>query len=38
LELKKEIPSEENIHRTFEKEYKNSKYNKPLLTFNSLSI
>ena len=38
LELKREIPSEENVHRTFEKEYKNSKYNKPLLTFNSLSI
>ena len=38
LELKKEIPSEETVHRTFEKEYKNSKYNKPLLTFNSLSI
>lgn len=38
LQLKKEIPSEENVHRTFEKEYKNSKYNKPILTLNSLSI
>ena len=38
LQLKKEIPSEENVHRTFEKEYKNSKYNKPTLTLNSLSI
>ena len=38
LELKKEIPSEENVHKTFEKEYKNSKYNKPLLNLNSLSI
>ena len=38
LELKKEIPSEEVVHRTFEKEYKNSKYNKPILSFTSLSI
>ena len=38
LQLKKEIPSEENVHRTFEKEYKNSKYNNPILTLNSLSI
>ena len=38
LELKKEIPPEERVHRTLEKEYKNSKYNKPLLTLNSLSI
>ena len=38
LELKKEIPSEENVHKTFEKEYKNSKYNKPLLNLNSLSV
>ena len=38
LELKKEIPSEENLHKTFEKEYKHSKYNKPLLNLNSLSV
>jgi hypothetical protein len=38
LELKKEIPVEETFHRTLEKEFKNSKYNKPLLNLNSLSI
>ena len=38
LELKKEIPSEESIHRTFKKVYKNSKYNEPTLYFTSLSI
>ena len=38
LELKKEIPSEGELHRTFEKEYKNSKYYKPLLNLYSLSV
>ena len=38
LKFEKEIPPEETLHRTFEKEYKNSKYNKPLLNLNSLSI
>ena len=38
LELKKEIPPEETVNKKNKKEYKNSKYNKPLLTFNSLSI
>ena len=38
LELKKEIPPDENLHKKFEKEYKNSKYNKPLLNLNSLSV
>ena len=36
--LKQEIPSEEKVHRLFEKIYENSKYNKPLLTLNSLSV
>ena len=36
--LKQEIPSEEKTHRVFEKIYENSKYNKPLLTLNSLSV
>ena len=38
LELKKEIPPEEKVHRTFEKEYKHSNYNNPILYLNSLSI
>ena len=38
LELKREIPLEENVHRSFEKIYKNSKYNKPILNLYSLSI
>lgn len=37
-EYKKEIPNEENFHRTLEKEYLDSEYNKPILTLNSLSI
>ena len=38
LELKKETPPEEKVHRIFEKEYEHSQYSKPYLTFNSLSI
>ena len=38
LELKKETPPEEKVHRVFEKEYQHSHYSKPYLTFNSLSI
>ena len=38
MELKNEIPSEENLHRSFEKEYSNSKYYKPLLDLYSLSV
>ena len=38
LELKKETPPEEKVHRVFEKEYEHSQYSKPYLTFNSLSI
>ena len=38
LELKKEVPLEENVHRILEKEYKNSKYNNPLLVLNSLTL
>jgi hypothetical protein len=37
-ELKNEIPAEENLHKTFEKEYINSKYYKPLLNLYSLSV
>ena len=36
--LKQEIPSEEKVHRVLEKIYENSKYNKPLITLNSLSV
>jgi len=36
--LKQEIPSEEKVHRVIEKIFENSKYNKPLLTLNSLSV
>ena len=38
MELKNEIPAEENLHKTFEKEYINSKYYKPLLNLYSLSV
>ena len=38
LKYRKEIPTEEEFHRTFEKVYENSEYNKPKLTLNSLSI
>ena len=36
--IKQEIPSEEKVHRVFEKIFENSRYNKPLLTLNSLSV
>ena len=38
FELKKDIPYEEKLHQTLEKEYLKSKYNKPLLNLNSLSV
>ena len=38
LELKKEVPLEENVHRILEKEYKNPKFNNPLLVLNSLIL
>lgn len=37
-EFRIKIPSEENLHRTLEKTYEDSEYNKPVLTLNSLSI
>ena len=36
--FRKVMPPEEELHRTLEKEYINSNYNKPILTLNSLSI
>ena len=38
IKLRRELPPEEDLHRTFEKEYIYSEYNKPILTLNSLSI